>query len=446
MTHSLRSTLTALVLGGLAAPAFAQPTPAPSSPADDLAKAADATAEVANLPPADPAAPAAAAPATKASSDDIDLSSLGLDPASTATSFDDKLNIYGFADISYSGLHWGKAVPTIEQDSRSFVVGNLNLYLSKNLTPKVRALAEVRFSYLPNGAANPDGTTFSAYAVDVTNSSRLAQWGSSVIERLYVEYDLTDHLTIRAGHWLTPYGIWNIDHGSPAIIAVARPYIIGEQFFPEHQTGLQLFGNHLFGSYKLNYFLTASNGRGADEAQQDLDTNVALGGRLELEAPQGVKLGVSYYEGRYTGFAPAMGAAKPTYREMAYSADALYDHGGLRLQGEISARDKHFEDGARTASAAGFTSDGRDFGFYVLAGYRTTQLWNVMPYTYYEHYRPQERPYFSGVDDFTVGLNFRPASSFVAKLQYTYAAFADGPELLAGTSLTIYAAQAAWMF
>src|SRR5439155_19746980 len=133
------------------------------------------------------------------------------------------------------------------------------LYLAKSLIRKARALAEVRFTFLPNGSINPDGSIVNTTATDVTNVNRPVQWGGIVIERAYLEYDLGDHLTIRAGRWLTPYGIWNIDHGSPVIIATSRPYIIGEQFFPEHQTGLDAFGSHHQDGFKLNYHLTASN-------------------------------------------------------------------------------------------------------------------------------------------------------------------------------------------
>jgi len=415
----VRRVALAVVLVGLQLQrAAAQPEPTPSEP-----------------PPAEPV--------LKASSDDIDLSTLGLEPG--GSSFDDKLNIYGFADFSWYWQHWGHDNHLVKQNTRTFAIGNLNIYLAKNLTAKARTLAELRFTMLPNGSQNADGSYVDTTAQDLTNFYRLTQWGGIVIERAYVEYDVTDYLTIRAGHWLTPYGIWNIDHGSPAILGTGRPYIIGEQFFPEHQTGLDLFGKHYVRGFKVDYHVTASNGRGATESQQDQDTELALGGRLEIETPWGLKLGGSYYRGRYTGL-PTTGAPAQTYHEAASGFDAQYDRGPLHLQLEVNARERHYDEGARALSATGFVPDGRDFGAYLLAAYRFDQLWNVTPFAYGEHYRPADHGYFIGVDTQNLGLNFRPAPALVFKLQMTRARFVDGPQALAGQVLYNTSAQAAWVF
>src|SRR5438874_865868 len=126
--------------------------------------------------------------AARASSDDIDLSALGLDPGAAA--FDDKLNIYGFADVGYRVTHASRNPVFFPQDTRSFAVGNFNLYLAKSLIRKARALAEVRFTFLPNGSINPDGSIVNTTATDVTNVNRPVQWGGIVIERAYLEYDV----------------------------------------------------------------------------------------------------------------------------------------------------------------------------------------------------------------------------------------------------------------
>jgi hypothetical protein len=336
--------------------------------------------------------------------------------------------------------------PGYGPDARGFAVGNFNIYLSRNLTPRARALTEVRFSFLPNGSQNADGSYIDTTAQDLADFSRPKQWGSIIIERVYVEYDVTEHLTLRVGHWLTPYGIWNIDHGAPTIVAAFRPYIIGEQFFPEHQTGFDLFGSDYAGGYKLNYHLTASNGRGGTESLADQDGKLAFGGRLEVEAPWGLKLGTSYYRGRYTGLPATAGAPAQTFLERAYGADAQFHHGGFQLQGELIARDRHYVAGERAAKGTGFAPDGRDFGLYVLAGYRFGQFWNVMPFGYFENGTTAAPVYQAGTRTVNVGLNFRPTANLVLKLQVNRTRFVDGPELLAGNKVYYTIAQASWVF
>ena len=113
----------------LAVPALAHAQPAtdetpPPAPAADAAPATEPAVAPAPAPAAAPAAPAAD------SASDADLAALGLDP--NAAAFDDKLNIYGFADMTYQLTHFRREILGAPS-SYGFAAGNLNLYLSKNL-------------------------------------------------------------------------------------------------------------------------------------------------------------------------------------------------------------------------------------------------------------------------------------------------------------------------
>jgi len=444
-SRRLRATRAAVLFLGLVLPArvgFAQraeqgqpsghpPTHAPGQ----TLPGGDRSGPIADeLPPEDSGPPAGAAP-----DEEIDLAELGLDP--NAPSFDDQLNVYGFASFLYRSRHPVEDHGPNDPSSKTFTVANLNLYLAKNLTENARTLIEIAFTFLPNGGRRADDTVIDTTVTDPTNYDRATQWGSIEIERAYLEYDLTDFLTIRGGRWLTPYGIWNIDHGAPVVINTGLPYIIGEQYFPEHQTGLDLFGSRSYTNYRVGYHLTVSNGRGGAEAQQDQDEKFAFGGRIEVELPWGLRIGGSYYRGRYTGLPPALGAKSQTYLEATYGGDAQFDLGGLRVQGEVIVHDRHSE---TSASAASLGTDLRDFGAYALVGYRFHRLWNVMPFLFYEHILPSEFLPSETLIARILGLNFRPSSSITFKATVNQIKF-EGRGVLQGTTWETIG-QAAWVF
>jgi len=441
--HGRRAFASCLVAASLTGPALALADPGAGSrsvtdPAGGSALTSSPTDELA--PDATAGAPA---PRSSQPVEDVDLAALGLEPG--APSFDDQLNVFGFAAFSFTSDHWSRPVPTITQDSQTFAIANLNMYLAKNLTTRTRTLAEIRFTFLPNASQNIlDGSIVGTTATDVTDYSRQVQWGGVIIERAYVEYDLLEHLTIRGGHWLTPYGIWNIDHGAPAIIPTRRPYIVGAQFFPEHQTGLDAFGGVAGGGFKLSYHLTASNGRGGAEAQADQDGELAFGARLEVESTWGLRIGGSYYRGRYTALPRMIGVPADTYLEAAYGGDILFERGGLRLQGEVIARDVHYP-GQGLPTPAGLVTDSHDFGFYGIAGYRFDWLVNAMPFLYYEDYRPGDHSLFTHVYGEAAGLNFRPTPTLVVKAMGSLISI-SGMGLLGDVNLREFTGEVSWVF
>ncbi len=415
--------------------ATAPPDPPPAEPPAATPAAAEPT-------PVPPVAPAAAPVAPAA--EDFDLASVGLDPAGA---FDDKLQIYGFADFTYQVLTYGPK--SLAPDTASFGLGNLNIYLAKNLTRRWRTLTEVRLLFSPNGSYDANtGAVTSTTAEDPANLFRPIEWGGIRIERAYVEYDIHPRLTIRAGHWLSPYGIWNVDHGSPTIISTYRPYTIGEQFIPEHQTGIHVFGSTYVGRYRIGYHATISNGRSNASATSDPDRRPAFGGRLEVSAPWSgtLDLGVSGYAGRATAGGPNFLSPPVSQDEVTVAADAAWHHGGLLVQGEVMHRSRNYLTGQRAALGTGFQPDGHDLGMYAIAGYRFNHAWNVMPFTLLEYYKPLEKRIFSDVTGASVGLNLRPAPTVVLKAMATYADTHGAGAYGTFGVIMIYTTQIAWVF
>jgi hypothetical protein len=434
-----------------AAPAPAATTPAPASPIGSSASADESKADAA----AEAAAEAAASEA---------IASGG----SNDTTDQVKLNLYGFTDFSYSTPvgHSELASPY-----SSFAVGKLNLYAAADLGSDWRSLAEIRFMYLPNGQS-PASATFpppprtDTTVGDYTDIGRPVKWGAISIERAWLEHTFHPSLTVRLGAFLTPYGIWNVDHGSPVIIGVRRPYVIGEALFPEHQTGVEVYGAWNFGPSQLGYHLTLSNGRGPIDSYQDLDHNKGIGGRVffKHDAPSWgtLSVGVSGYKGTYTdstqAFAvePATGMLSITYpvsaqyKELSLAADLKWEFGGALVQGEIIMNDRAYPNDHRPplfpvkGGPPGFTPDNRRYGVYGIAGYRFPFL-GTMPFWGMEYYDVGVYAFTGPVGATFGGLNVRPTARVVLKAQYTYSWFDkwQGPDLGHYSGLDL---QAAWSF
>jgi hypothetical protein len=438
-----------LLTGALGATPAAAQAPAGAPVVEPAGAPVEPAGAPAGAPVVEPAGVPAGAPAeaTAQDDDDLDLGALELDPSGGG--FDDALQIYGFADFTWNG-RWSSS-PYIP-DAQEFGVGNVNLYLRKNLTPRWRALTEVRLLFSPNGSYAADGSYIDTAVGDPANVERLLSWGGISIERVYLEYDVAPWLGLRAGHWLTPYGIWNIDHGSPTIIGVARPYLVGEQFFPEHQTGLELFGTRPLGELTVEYRATLSNGRNPYEATRDPDRRPAVGGRLAVELPWWgrTRLGISAYAGRATEatavLTPGLATVVAAYDEVAFGVDAAVDLGGLHLQGEWLTQQRNYREGERaTRPGVGFAPDAMAWGMYGLAGYRFTSMGNAMPYAMVERYHAIDPTRFGAVLDVTAGINLRPTPAVVLKAELTYGRFSDGG-LFAEETVQLLRLQTAWVF
>jgi hypothetical protein len=372
-----------------------------------------------------------------------------------------RLDFYGFADFAYWRMLGDS--PAITASTSTFSVGNLNLYMASELGDEWRSLIEVRFMYLPNGGQpNPTGIgkTTDTTVMDINDFGRPIQWGGIHIERAWLERTFHKLLTVRVGHWLTPYGIWNVDHGSPVVIGVGRPFIVGEALFPSSQTGIELYGTTDFNSVQLGYHLTLSNGRGPSSTTMDLDDNKAIGGRLFLryESALGtVNLGTAVYRGQYSNKHSELGVVgngTPTtvtvidsqYDELSLSVDLKWQWRGLLVQGEAIENEVAYTASGRTVStslgAPAFDSDYRRWGAYGLAGYRFSFL-GVMPYGSAGYYKEGSPSMIPELWYFLVGLNVRPTPRVVLKLQYDYVHFyLDIPS----PNEKMLTAQTAWSF
>jgi len=484
---SSRTLLSALSLGALlhyAALATAQTPPAEAaaptvSPAPETAPAAEQTPATAGA--AEPAAsleatsaapePEAPAPVVEGAgaSDEVtaeELAELGLDTSGTdIEAVDTSFRLYGFADFSFVGSagKWAAAY----QRYPTFMVGNLNLYMSKNITDTVRTFAEVRFMILPHGSrALGAGEYTSTDAVDSNDNNRPLHWGAIEIERVYLEWSMFSWLSVRAGRFLTPYGIWNVDHGSPVVIPTMRPFVVGMELFPERQTGIELLGStYLNANHMIGYHLTLSNGLGPVSEVRELDGNKAVGGRLYwgYDGLGELKVGASWFYGRETAAHDAVGldaAGDVVFDEqielqsdvLAFAGDVLWKYKGLHVQAELITQQRKYTDDGRGGAVHPLLGeylapkDTVSFGPYALIGYRFDWL-GVMPYLWYSELDFVEPVTFTDLRARQVagGLNVRPIDAVVIKGEYRVTFWPEGGAVT-DEPIQTWGFQLAWAF
>jgi hypothetical protein len=416
-------------------------------------------------PPSNEALPAAS---PTLSADELEELGFG---ETTEQTLDTGLKIYGFADFTFSGglMKKSNAWRSVFNRYPTFWVGNFNVYVSRNLTNSFRMMSEVRFTFLPNGNPSPEGSEFvkNTMAIDYADFNRPFRWGAIEIERLYLEWSLHHFVTARFGHFLTPYGIWNVDHGTPTFITTGKPYVIGNQLFPEHQTGIELYGRWEASSYGLlGYHLTLSNGTGPVSEYRDLDNNKAVGGRLYFQYRRlgDLKVGVSGYYGRDTDSTLVFGADTTLSHltadenlvtqsdSLALAADVVWRHRGWHLQSEWISQQRRFTDRGRVqrvdllTGRINYPVDTFAWGVYALAGY-SFDWWGCMPHVLVQYF-DQLDPTTSLATEligYSLGLNFRPADEVVFKFVYFEGRFPNGHFVDKG-ALRLGQVQLAWAF
>ncbi len=453
-----------------AAPPLTPATPSPPETPAPVESDAGARPEPARAPTAPEPAPASPLPESSAGDP---FSMEGEGGGMLLAGDGPKLELYGFADFSY--LHFlGSSKNILRQFVAaypSFYAGHLNLYLNSTLGDNWRSLAEVRFTYSPLGEEDhqKDGTFLpvDTNVTDYAELSRAYSWGGIEIQRIWIEYQPFDFLSLRAGSWFTPYGYWNDDHGSPTIITVHKPFPISDQIFPEKQAGLMAHGKYFVDSTALGYVLTLSNGRGPFDMVRDLDTNKAVGGRLFVEttALGNLTLGVDAYRGRYTAStkryridgassAPTVAIYRTVdsaYEELSLGADARFLWKDWHLQTELMLNDGAYDDAHRPATLGfdprpAFAADYRRIGAYGLVGYRTPWL-NLMPYAMFEHASYTNSDLAPPVYAWSGGINLRPTPSVVLKAELAFATFdGTGSTGLGADNMPYFGSQVAWAF
>ena len=362
------------------------------------------------------------------------------------------LKVYGFADVQwYKFFYRDSAMYNgYLNKNNTFAVGHWHLYLEKRLSESFRFLGEARLLLQPYGEeiswASETGADGSSEEFERANTTATDwvdayyfDWGGISIQRLWIEYKYSDIFGVRAGNFLTPYGLWNVDHASTVVIPAHRPFFITSKLLPESQTGLNFFGRFFpSDSTSIDYALTLSNGRGPTAKLYDLDENKAVGLSLvfSYDGPIHLNFGTYLFIGEYTEVSKGV-ATNPTnggwdfttdivenYIEKSMSFHLRFDWKGLMLQGEYVRGLVRFKRGGRPTDAftpTFYLPDYVQYAWYALIAYRLPiDIINLRPYFIFEYQKPSDASDYPAGPNYGGGLNWQITPAVVWKIECYY--------------------------
>lgn len=215
------------------------------------------------------------------------------------------------------------------------------------------------------------------------------------IERLYLDVLLTPRLTLRAGKFYTPFGLWNVVRRAPLTWTVEEP-AVAEATFPRRATGLSLV-------YQTTWHGWSFDATAYGPAQDELplrrtdESGLMAGGRTAVGRALGAAYGTlglnvaGYEDHRTRRWAEGYGGdVEVTYRGAHLSGEVVYTH----LRGpDVS----------------------REFGFYLQGVVPVARgLYGVARL---EHFQPRRGG--SGTAGL-VGVFWRPVPFVIVKTQYLF--------------------------
>ncbi|MBD3241240.1 MAG: hypothetical protein GF331_11690, partial [Chitinivibrionales bacterium] len=186
-----------------------------------------------------------------------------------------KFDVHGFMDFSLlkdiypeQSMYYFIGL----DDDVKFKLDHVNLYFDFKPNSRLRGLTEIRVLTQPHGVGSAPGliteiqsrnsmTGTDSMMVDTTApepptstdvndvaSGGWLIWGGLSIERAWLEVMFNQYCNLRIGKYITPVGIWNVDHGSPAITTVQAPYMFSYlPLFPTSQLGFMVRGTAFLG-------------------------------------------------------------------------------------------------------------------------------------------------------------------------------------------------------
>jgi hypothetical protein len=308
------------------------------------------------------------------------------------------LPLHGFLDVGYARTSRDDTVNGNRNRRSGFTLGNVDFYLTPQLSEHVRALVELAFEYGPDGSFGTD------------------------LERMQIAYQFNDAFTLWGGRFHTPYGYWNtaFHHGAQLQTSVLRPRMIAFEdqggIMQAHTTGALLSGSVRAGSGRFQYDAWVGNGgvttddRTGGNGGLDFNRYKNTGGNMigaNLRYAfggdmSGVTLGVHGFRNQITNFQAGInGAADSRTQVNMLGAFAAVEKNDWEVIGELYRFDNENQwvDPALWPTA-GQLGRHRSWAAFAQVGRTFQDMWT--PYVRWEKAQlDQNDNYFASINNFS---------------------------------------------
>lgn len=180
------------------------------------------------------------------------------------------------------------------------------------------------------------------------------------LERLYLDYNLSEQVNLRAGRFLTPAGRWNLLHAAPLVWTSTRP-LATSRLFPISVNGAMLYGAAPLANKAFEYTVFMEGLQDQDHDTDEIRFRDTRGARFVLSGK--VNVGISLLE--FTEKSPI------NERFRMVGLDMLIKHNGWELSGEAFQRFYSNNDGggngAYIQGVAPIVDQGSGNGWFAIA-------------------------------------------------------------------------------
>jgi len=315
------------------------------------------------------------------------------------------LRIRGYGDVTLHGDNFHPA--GLPGDHTSFALGQLNLFVTSDISDRFKFLGEIVFEGGPDNVYGSAQSNENVFSVDV--------------ERYLLQYSYNDYFKLAAGRYHTAIGYYNtaFHHSTWLQTTTGRPLMFDFEdrggILPIHNVGVEASGRVPSGSLGLHYVVEVGNGRESrtplvdEPVQNEISDSNHKAVNVELFARPTTVPGLQVGFSAYRDLQVPMG--KPAIGETILAAHAVYSTPGFEWLNEALVV-RHTPEGGHTFSTpAWYSQISRRFGAY-------------RPYFRYQYINasPNE-PVFPDIGlsaGPSAGLRYDASESVALKLQYDF--------------------------